>query len=246
LFLALLHQRRNPTLLSGSWDFVGVLLGLSGFLLVGTSIFLLSFDPAGRDILLHGADVRRIYSQGSPSIVLLWFLFYVSMSFSFGFLIWQRRLHSVIYNISPAEFEDVLGHMVERLHLQANRRGKRWYLYRVEQRAKVLAADGESSSQAIQASALVPRPAGQLAPEEGQAIPKATLLVDGSSAMRTVSIYWRTNGPEMRQELQAELARDLDQYTAAGGAAAGWFITIATAMFVLMIIAVGGLLVLIL
>src|SRR5262245_51729153 len=35
LFLAWLHQRPQPTLMPGRWDFVGVLVALSGFLLVG-------------------------------------------------------------------------------------------------------------------------------------------------------------------------------------------------------------------
>src|SRR5262245_36772142 len=35
LYLAWLHQRPQPTLVPGRWDFVGVLVALSGFLLVG-------------------------------------------------------------------------------------------------------------------------------------------------------------------------------------------------------------------
>jgi hypothetical protein len=244
LFLALLHQRRHPTLLPGSWDFVGVLLALSGFLIFGTTIFLLSFQPAGREFLLHGgtpADVRRISAQGSPLIVLLWFLFYASLACSFAFMIWQRRAFSVIYNLTPAEMEQVLQGVIDRLHLQAIRRGRRWYIGSPE-RMERNPAGGDSASQHISAT----EPRWALAKSEPQVIPQAVLDVHGSPLMRTVTILWRSYRRDVRQELQAELERELDQFPSSAGATAGWMITLASALFVLIIVTVGAFLALVL
>ena len=235
LFLAMLHQRRHPTLMSGAWDFVGVLLALSGFLIFGTTVFLLSFQPAGREFLLHGgtpADVRRIGAQGSPMIVLLWFLFYASLASSFAYMIWHRRAFSVIYNITPAETEHVLLRVVENAHMQAMRRGRRWYIG-AEEHLERKSAAFESSS--LRAAAVAP-----------QVVPQAVLEVHGSPLMRTVSIFWRSYRDEARQELQAELERELDQFPCSSGATAGWLITVASALFLVMILTVGTFLLLVL
>ena len=85
-----------------------MLLALSGFLIFGTAVFLLSFQPAGREFLLHGGtatDLRRISAEGSRWIVLLWFLFYGSLAASFAYMVLHRRAFSVVYNITPAEME---------------------------------------------------------------------------------------------------------------------------------------------
>jgi hypothetical protein len=46
--------------------------------------------------------------------------------------------------------------------------------------------------------------------------------------------------------MQAELARELERFPSSSGSTAGWFITVATTLFVLMILAVAGVLVLLL
>jgi hypothetical protein len=235
LFLAMLHQRRHPTLISGAWDFVGVLLALSGFLIFGTTVFLLSFQPAGREFLLHGgtpADLRRVGAQGSPLVVLLWFLFYASLASSFGYMIWHRRAFSVVYNMTPAEMEPVLQRVVESAHMQAMRRGRRWYI------------GAEQPSEAKQKR--LDSAAQRVSTVEPQVIPQAVLEVHGSPLMRTVSISWRSYREEARQELQAELERELDQFPSSSGATAGWLITVASALFLMMILTVGAFLALIL
>jgi hypothetical protein len=235
LFLAMLHQRRHPTLMSGTWDFVGVLLALSGFLVFGTAVFLLSFQPAGRDFLLHGgapSDLRRIGAQGSHLIVFLWFLFYASLASSFAYMIWHRRAYSVIYNVTPAEMEYVLQRVIENSHMQSMRRGRRWYIGAEEEvESKPVAIDTSSRRTSI------------LQP---QVIPQAVLEVQGSPLMRTVSIFWRSYRDEARQELQAELERALDQFPSSSGSTAGWFITAASALFMTMILTVGTFLLLVL
>ena len=235
LFLAMLHQRRHPTLFSGAWDFVGVLLALSGFLIFGTAVFLLSFQPAGRQFLLHGgspSDLRRIGSQGSPFIVSLWFLFYASLASSFAYMIWHRRAFSVLYNITPAEMEYVLQRVIESSHMQSMRRGRRWYIGAEEDIERKMAA---SNSFGQHSTTVQP-----------QVVPQAVLEVQGSPLMRTVSIFWRSYRNEARQELQAELERELDQFPSSSGSTAGWLITVASALFMAMILTVGTFLLLVL
>src|SRR5713226_10358576 len=66
LYLAMLHNRRNPTMISGSWDFAGVLIALSGFLLIGGTLLVFCLNNAARDYWFRGggfADLRRVHTQ---------------------------------------------------------------------------------------------------------------------------------------------------------------------------------------
>jgi len=147
----------------------------------------------------------------------------------------------VVYNITPAEMERVLESVVDRLHMQAMRRGRRWYIGSSERLERNLTR-ADSSSEHI--SAVEPRPV--LTKAEPQVIPQAVLQVQGSPLMRTATVLWRTYRPEVRQELQAELERELDQFPSSSGATAGWLITVASALFALMILTVGTFLMLVL
>src|SRR5258706_6193076 len=75
LFLAMLHQRRRPTIISGPWDAAGVLLALSGFLLIGGSILIFTLHGTAREWLVHGRhwhDIRAAHARETWLTWALW------------------------------------------------------------------------------------------------------------------------------------------------------------------------------
>lgn len=209
LFLAMLHQRRRPTIISGPWDFAGVLIALSGFLLVGGSTLVLVLEGRARDWFIRGGswqDLVTMQSREHGLTLLFWggyALFLVSLSMRQMRL---RRKIIAVYNIDPEETEDVLNHTLDRLGLQRERRGNRWLI----------------------------------GPKDNL---RAILEIDGSSAMRHVSLRWRyAESPEARAELSAELARDLAAYPSADSHTSGWFMTAAAAIFTVMVFLLATLL----
>src|SRR5262249_11324363 len=74
---------------------------------------------------------------------------------------------------------------------------------------------------------------------------KAALDLDGSPAMRFVSLRWTFAMPEVRRELETELAHELNRFESSPGPVAGWFVTAAGALMILMIFGLATFLILV-
>lgn len=228
LFLAMVHQRRTPTMIAGVWDFAGVLLALSGFLLVGTSVFLLSlYNHHARAFFLEGGtlhDLVRAYRQGSSFTFLLWTVFFVTLGVSLSFALWQRRMYTVVYHLTTFEAESLLHHVLERLRLTVTRRGPRWFIGYDGSNAPVsdpvLKPIGEEDAQLVR---------------ELDDVRKAIIDVEGSTAMRYATLHWRFATPAFRMEIENELSRDLANFPASEGSIGAWLMTATAAAFILML-----------
>lgn len=228
LFLALLHYRRRPTMLSGPWDFAGVLVGLSGFLLVGGTTLLFAFHTAARESWLQGstlADLRRGHAQSGTITFVLWGLYFLVLVLGSVYLLWQRSDYTVIYNVTPDELESILGSVLDSLGLAHLRRGSRLYV-----------GYGPVSG----GLALKPEKAAfDAAAPAGDPLRKAVIDLDGSSLMRTVVLHWDFAAHDLRRELEAELAHDLTRYDSSPGPTGGWFLTAAGSLMLMMIFVLG-------
>jgi hypothetical protein len=222
LFLAMVHQRRTPTMISGVWDFVGIMLALSGFLLIGTTVFLMSLNPGARSFFLDGGpitDLMRAYARSNRYMFLLWALFFLTLGSSFAFVLWQRRAFTVLYHVTPNELEQLLSNVLFRLRLSATNRGPRWFIgYDQPAMAPAIPEDSEK----------------ELLVEFDQ-VRKAIIDVEGSSTLRYVTMNWRFVTAAMRREIEYELARDLANFAASEGSVASWLMTATTSAFVLMV-----------
>lgn len=219
LYLALLHNRRNPTLIPGSWDFAGTLIALSGFLLIGGTVLIFSLHTAARDAWLRGSgatQLRRAHLQLDALTLGIWGAYTFALFGGSAWLIWSRAEYASIYNVTPEEMEDVIEKMCGRIDLSFGRRGPRLLLGydRAGQNPAAAATDGAPRQTSTR---------------------KATVDLDGSSAMRFVSLRWVYASPGARHELEAELARELARFEASPGPVAGWFVTAAGALMILMI-----------
>jgi hypothetical protein len=227
LYLALLHNRRTPTLIPGSWDFAGTLIALSGFLLIGGTVFVFSLHTAVRDAWLKGgglADLRRAYSQVDVLTLTVWGAYALALIGGSAWLVWSRREYTSVYNVTPAEMEDVVEKMCGRLGLSFGRRGTRLLVGYERAGPDALTDVLESTGFAARRSATTG---------------KAALDLDGSEPMRFVSLRWAFTTPDARHDLEAELARQLAQFESSAGPVAGWFTTAAGALMILMIFGLG-------
>ena len=162
LFLALLHQRRRVTHLSGTWDFAAVLAALSGFLLFGGTTLLLAVNSVAHDALLRGnglADLQYGYSRIGVFTFILWGLYGLLLVGGSALMLWKRADSDVFYNLAPAELEQVVSDLCARSQLPLRRSGTRYYL-------------------------------GFGSPEKTEQQRKVILEMDGSSAMRQVTLRW--------------------------------------------------------
>lgn len=147
LFLAMLHQRRRPTLISGPWDFVGVLIALSGFLIVGGSTLVFALNGVARDWLLRGVSWQTFadfHAREGRLTLLLWGAYILVLLGGAILLFYFRRKTIALYNIDPEELEDVLKGMFERLGLRWKRTGNRWTVEQNDQALAAFDADGSA------------------------------------------------------------------------------------------------------
>jgi hypothetical protein len=145
LFLAMLHQRRHPTVISGRWDFAGVLIALSGFLLVGGTTMVLVLESRARDWFIRGQSWRDLVSMQAREhglTLLLWGVYLlVLLSASLRQFRLRRKITS-LYNIDASELEDVLNHTLDRLGLERERHGDQWLIGPKDNRRAILELDG--------------------------------------------------------------------------------------------------------
>ena len=126
-WLAIITRRRRPTVISGPWDFVALVAGLSGFILFGGGIVLSLLQPNFRYWMRGNAEGLR-EAWGHEQI--MWSI--LAGTYVLIVLVWvvltlmARRRSLVIYNVDPAEFEAIISEVFEQLGRPVERRGNLW------------------------------------------------------------------------------------------------------------------------
>lgn len=213
LFLASLHHRTRPTMVSGVWDAAALLVGLSGFLLVGGTVLIFSLDRAIREFWLFGGTLREwaiLHAQAEFAARVAWASYLAVLIGTTWWALRSRRNTTVVYQITPAELESLLPAIFERLGFELQRRGARWFW----------SAIGEASSFGTPSSV----PARDEARSEW-------ISVDGSEFMRVAVISWSRGDSPVRQDVEAELHHSLAHIRIPPGPIGVWFLTGTTVIF---------------
>jgi hypothetical protein len=132
LYLALLHHRGRPTMISGPWDFAGILAALSGFLLIGGTMLVFLIHSSVRAFWLSPATVadfenlKTIHLRAGAATLAIWGVYLLIVIGGSAVLLRLRRPVTIIYQLTPAELEDLLPAALDRLKLAHFRRGPRW------------------------------------------------------------------------------------------------------------------------
>jgi hypothetical protein len=231
-------------MVSGPWDFAGVLCALSGFLLVGGPCLLTGLNKQWRSLWLMGQlrDVTIRSSDWWHLWIALWSAYFVLVVGGAAFLLWQRRRTTVIYNIDPQQLDDVLDQVLSRLGLPATRVANRIFI-RAKQEEPV---NRDSPAPALpvtdtgNAGAYDRMDAGQ--PHTGtstQAAPaQATsaevelmLQVDAFPALRHATLFWNGQEELTRKQVELELGRQLNEVHTPESPVGGWLLTISASLF---------------
>lgn len=131
LIIASLNNRPRPTMVSGSGDFLGLLGGLSGLLIVGGPLALAGLQDAWRRAAargdLHGmADA--VLGNDAPWR-LLWLAYGVATIFA-ALLGWlRRRRTTLVYQIDPAVGRALFADVCEQCGLDWDRAGSAFALW---------------------------------------------------------------------------------------------------------------------
>src|SRR5262249_36319761 len=119
--LGWLNRRPRGFLVSGPWDFCGVLFAASGFLMLGGPALLdsLSESESWRRLWLmgKGGDNGPLTERLEVGRALLYGGYFLLIVSAAAFLLWRRRRLTAIYNVDPTLVETVLGEVFERMQL---------------------------------------------------------------------------------------------------------------------------------
>jgi hypothetical protein len=125
--LARITRRDHPTVVSGPWDFAGVVLGLSGFILFGGGLMLSVLQSNFRYATRGNREAFRGAWEHEGT---KWIIFaVVYLVFVVGFVLLtlaSRRRSLVVYNVEPAAFEATVAEVFEHLGRPVERRGNLW------------------------------------------------------------------------------------------------------------------------
>lgn len=222
LVLARINRRPRALMVSGPWDFAGILFAASGFLLFGGPALLtsLSLNEGWRSFWLRGQRPLNLTREDFLFTVriVLFALYFVAVVGGSALLLWRRRRLTSIYNVDPAVIETSLGETVERWRLRFVQTGN---LVTFEPSA----AAGEDGPPA---AGLVERP--------------ITLEVDVNSALCHVTLVWHPADSRLRREVETHLRRTLAQTPAPASPASDWLLIAAYFLFFLMLVGISVLL----
>jgi hypothetical protein len=231
LFLAFLNQRERATLVSGPWDFTCVLLGLSGFLLVGGPILLSLFDSTLRSHLFSGnfEQMRKTWDANSK----IWSTIAASYSALLICVVLLslllRRPVTIVYNVNTAALEGTITSALDSLGLPWKRIVGGFYVGGTA-RKKLAVLEGDAPAETPPAPTRAPLVlAGQ----------SAFLRFDTFPSFHHATLRWRDYDPLLRAEIETELDKTFRQVESPHNAAGGWLMTAAVSLFFMMLVWMG-------
>jgi len=248
LVLGLVNRRANPLVVSGPWDFVGILFAASGFLLLGGPAIFSSLSERWRTTWLLGPDAAGSAPPGEGGWgfwVFLSIAYFVLVVAGSAFMLWRQRAFTSIYNVTPGILDKALQRVLDRLGLNPVRSGHS-YLFTgtlVPVTSRRVRAEG------IQAPHLLPLLADspevealeveeiveeEPAPPTTTTLPAAAALeVEPFPFMRHVTLRWDPPDAPVRKEVEASLIRALRETFVPYHPLGSWFLMTALILLLL-------------
>lgn len=226
--LAAINRQERPLMVSGTWDFAGAVLASSGFLLVAGPAILAGFYSRTTRLLLlrlDGRNLALLLGELGSYGVWPWALYYGGVIVIVLALLWWRRTRTVIYNIDPLVFDQVVHGLLERHGFHWRRLANRIWIS-----ASRLPAGSGASGDGRGPS--YPRYPGEDLPEV-----EPTLRIEPFHAMFHVTLHWRADAGLVREEVEADLVKQLAKVTTTANPAAGWLLGFSAALFGVMTVA---------
>jgi hypothetical protein len=126
-YLAVLARRDRPTVVSGTWDFAGLTVGLSGFLVFGGGIVLTLLQSNFRYWLRGNLEAfRAAWGSERTAWIIISTIYVLGIVCGIALTLAARRRSLVVYNIEPTDFESAIVDAFEQLGRPLERRGNQW------------------------------------------------------------------------------------------------------------------------
>lgn len=224
LFLGWLNQRRRASVLSGSWDFTCLLMGLSGFVVLLGPMVLTLLDSAWRNWLFTG----RLARAGRADTILwslsagMWLLL---LACTILWLYAGRKRTTVVYNIEDTELEEPIRATCEKLGLSWRRTHGIWLIIPV----------AESSRS--------PDPAVRDASGLSGVMPHTDpLFLETSSfpTMKHLTLHWSDNHVQIRRQIEEELTRHMLTRPVPANPAGSWCTTAGFSIVFFLLLTMGA------
>ena len=257
LILSFVNRKRHPVVVSGSWDFAGVLFAASGFLLLGGPAILTGFYEHWRlSWLLGEAPTLNDVGESWSFWVCLWLAYFVAVGGGSAWVLWRRRRVTSIYNVEPAVCVEVLTQLMDRLGLEwrldrphrLHIRSRELFL-EVDQAARSLVRTTDASPATGPPSPSLPPSSGEVGEgtEDGRGYLQpvavaaepvsqslsswAELVLEPSSVMRHVTLRWLSSDERIRSDVEVPLFQELAQVRTRKNAISTWFLSLALGLF---------------
>jgi hypothetical protein len=228
--LGVINRRPYPLVVSGVWDFIGLLFAASGFLLFSGPAILSSLHERWRLYWLLG----QAPSPGGDGAWPLWMLlsvpYFLFILLGSAWVLRRRRHLTAIYNVEPAAVEHTLGEVCARLGLSPVRSGSLFLFGIAVGRAAQPRAeypDGIQAPHYLPATLQAATPSGAPGDLAGQA---AILEVDCFPSMNHVTLRWDPADPPLRHEIEAALRRRLGETLQPRSELGGWLLLVGSTL----------------
>ena len=127
LWLAFVTRRSRPTIISGPWDFAGLVAGLSGFFLFGGAVVLSILQSSFRYWMRGNFEAfRGAWGQEKVTWAVFAGVYALTVIGAVGLTLLARRRSLVVYNVDPDAFEIAVTEVFEQLNRSVERRGNLW------------------------------------------------------------------------------------------------------------------------
>jgi hypothetical protein len=235
--LGLLNRRRHPLLVSGVWDGIGLLFGVSGFLFfAGPAVFSSLSERWRLKWLLGKGDAPLAGPDGAWQFwVFLSIVYFVLVVAGAAFYLWRQRHLTSIYNADLRQIDQALTQICDELGLNPVRSGG-MLLFGLS-----LGLPGERrGGETLQAPHYLPTglraSRGHLETEAASPVKgpadttvleqTAILELDSFPLMRHVTLRWDPADGPLRQVVETELARRLAQLPSGESMLGGCLLTL--------------------
>jgi len=225
LVLGIINRRSHPLMVSGPWDFTGILFAASGFLAFGGPLVLSTLNEKFRPFLLWGPGSYSGLGNGDA----LWFvwltlsvLYFVAVVVGAAVMLWLQRKQTAIYNIDQETFAVALAEVCQNLGLRYSHSGTSYLFEAVK---------------AVGTEAITLEPS----PPRTQ---RVLVDVDYFRPMRHITLRWSAVDAPLRKEIEDELARKFEETVVMPSDLGGWltvlaFVLLATSFLIGFVILVA-------
>ncbi|HTU90821.1 MAG TPA: hypothetical protein VMF69_12150 [Gemmataceae bacterium] len=199
LLLGFLNRGRHPLLISGVWDGIGLIFGVSGFLLFAGPAILSTLNERWRLFwLFFKVDVPP---AGTWSMwIFLSFLYFLLVVGGAALYLWRQRSLTAIYNANADLIERTVIETCKQMGINPVCSGG-LFVFGPSSRGVAGGSDHEREQTAI-------------------------LEVDSFPLMRHVTLRWEPAASPLRRIVETELSRRLSETAADDSLLGGWLLSL--------------------